>query len=218
VLDSLEELTARTRAFARFLPDIRAADGPGRDRASFGKDYAALLRNLASPVRQLADLRTSPPRAALTAASDCQHQLEREQRTCPITAMCAAPRNTSPGSPAKSSARSQNTKPPATTRRPITTSPPEPDLAANDPPPTAPAPFIYPHADHPSPDHAARKTQVNLMAYRTAVLQALSPRQDHPRADRDSGEGSAGVWRARTAGAGWMYLTGRCSGSAPGLC
>jgi hypothetical protein len=60
VLDSLEELTARTRAVARFLPDIRAADGPGRDRASFGKDYAALLRNLASPVRQLADLRTSP--------------------------------------------------------------------------------------------------------------------------------------------------------------
>ena len=82
VLDSLEELTARTRAVARFLPDIRAADRPGRDRASFGKDYAALLRNLASPVCQLADLRTSPPRAALTAASDCQHQLEREQRTC----------------------------------------------------------------------------------------------------------------------------------------
>jgi hypothetical protein len=82
VIDSLEELTARTRAVARFLPDIRAADRPGRDRASFGKDYAALLRNLASPIRQLADLRTSPPRAALTAASDCQHQLEREQRTC----------------------------------------------------------------------------------------------------------------------------------------
>ena len=82
VIDSLEEPTARTRAVARFLPDIRAADRPGRDRASFGKDYAALLRNLASPIRQLADLRTSPPRAALTAASDCQHQLEREQRTC----------------------------------------------------------------------------------------------------------------------------------------
>jgi uncharacterized membrane protein YccC len=78
VLDSLEELTARTRAVARSLPEIRAAGGPGQNQASFGQDYAVLLRDLAGPVRELADLRSSPPRAVLTAASDGQHQLERE--------------------------------------------------------------------------------------------------------------------------------------------
>lgn len=78
VLDSLEELTARTRAVARSLPDITAVDGPGRNRASFGEHYATMLRTLAGPVRQLADLRSSPSRAALTAARDCQHHLERE--------------------------------------------------------------------------------------------------------------------------------------------
>jgi hypothetical protein len=77
VLDSLEELTARTRAVARSLPDIRAADGPGQNRLCFGQDYAVILANLAGPVRQLADLRSSPPRTTLTAASDCQHQLEQ---------------------------------------------------------------------------------------------------------------------------------------------
>jgi len=71
VLDSLEELTARTRAVARSLPDITAVDGPGQNRASFGEHYATMLRTLAGPVRQLADLRSSPPRAALTAACDC---------------------------------------------------------------------------------------------------------------------------------------------------
>ena len=83
VLDSLEELTARTRAVARSLADIRAVDGSGQDRTSFGTDYAALLRDLAGPVRQLADLRSSPPRAALTAAHGCQHQLERETAQLP---------------------------------------------------------------------------------------------------------------------------------------
>jgi uncharacterized membrane protein YccC len=86
VLDSLEELTARTRAVARSLPDIAAADRPGeegadrtdQDQASFGENYAALLRSLADPVRQLADLRTSRPRATLAAARDCQRQLERQ--------------------------------------------------------------------------------------------------------------------------------------------
>jgi hypothetical protein len=38
VLDSLEELITRTRAVARSLPDITDVDGPGQDRASFGKD------------------------------------------------------------------------------------------------------------------------------------------------------------------------------------
>jgi uncharacterized membrane protein YccC len=83
VLDSLQELAARPRALARSLPDIRAVDGPSQDRASFGTEYAALLRDLAGPVRQLADLRSSPPRAALTAACGCQHQLERETAQLP---------------------------------------------------------------------------------------------------------------------------------------
>jgi hypothetical protein len=83
VLDSLEELTARTRAVARSVPDIGAADGGGQDLASFGQDYAVTLRNLAGPVRQLADLRSSLPGAALTAASDAQRQLERETARLP---------------------------------------------------------------------------------------------------------------------------------------
>jgi hypothetical protein len=83
VLDSLEELTARIRAVARSLPDIGAADGAGQNLASFGQDYAVTLRNLADPVRQLADLRSSLPGAALAAASDGQHQLEREAAQLP---------------------------------------------------------------------------------------------------------------------------------------
>jgi uncharacterized membrane protein YccC len=71
VLDSLEALTARTRAVARALPDIR-----GQDQASFGRDYAELLKSLADPVRQLADLRTSRPGTRLAAARDCQRHLE----------------------------------------------------------------------------------------------------------------------------------------------
>jgi uncharacterized membrane protein YccC len=93
VLDSLEELTARTRAVARSLPDIAAAGHPGGEGAdrtgqdqasagheqiSFGRDYAALLRSLADPVRQLADLRTARPQETLAAARDCQRQLEHQ--------------------------------------------------------------------------------------------------------------------------------------------
>ena len=55
----------------------------GPNLASFGQDYAVTLRNLAGPVRQLADLRSSLPGAALTAASDGQHQLEREAAQLP---------------------------------------------------------------------------------------------------------------------------------------
>jgi uncharacterized membrane protein YccC len=77
VLDSLEELTARTRAIARSLPEITAADHTGRDQAAFTKGYATMLQTLAGPVRQLADLRTSRPCATLTAARDRQYQLER---------------------------------------------------------------------------------------------------------------------------------------------
>jgi uncharacterized membrane protein YccC len=81
VLDSLEELTARTRAVARSLPDITATGVPKQD--SFSEDYATMLRDLASPVRQLADLRTSRPRAALTAASGGQRHLERQTAQLP---------------------------------------------------------------------------------------------------------------------------------------
>jgi uncharacterized membrane protein YccC len=80
VLDSLEELTARTRAIARSLPEIPA---PGQDQASFGTDYSVLLRILAGPVRQLADLRTPRPRTELSAAFDCQDHLERRAARLP---------------------------------------------------------------------------------------------------------------------------------------
>lgn len=79
VLDSLEELTARTRAIARVLLDAAAGDEPPGLPASFGESYAALLRALTGPVRQLADLRSAPPdRAELAGASGCQDHLERQ--------------------------------------------------------------------------------------------------------------------------------------------
>jgi len=83
VLDSLEDLTARTRALARSLPEIGDVTGPDQDRVLFGRDFAAMLRILAGLVRQLADLRSSLPRAALTTARDCQRQLERETAQLP---------------------------------------------------------------------------------------------------------------------------------------
>ena len=79
VLDSLEELTARTRAIARVLTDAAAADEPPSLPASFGESYAALLRTLTGPVRQLADMRSAPPdRDELAGASGCQDHLERQ--------------------------------------------------------------------------------------------------------------------------------------------
>jgi uncharacterized membrane protein YccC len=83
VLDSLDELTARTRAVARSLPNISAVDEPGHNQASFGEDYAAILESLAGPVRQLADMRSSRPRAALTAASRGQRRLEQQAGQLP---------------------------------------------------------------------------------------------------------------------------------------
>ena len=78
VLDSLEELTARTRAVARVLMDA-AGDEPLDFPASFGESYAAMLRMLTGPVRQLADLRSAPPdRDELAGASGCQDHLERQ--------------------------------------------------------------------------------------------------------------------------------------------
>jgi uncharacterized membrane protein YccC len=79
VLDSLEELTARTRAVARVLLDAAAADEPPSLPASFGENYAAMLRMLTGPVRQRADLRSAPPdRDELAGASRCQDRLERQ--------------------------------------------------------------------------------------------------------------------------------------------
>jgi Fusaric acid resistance protein-like len=79
VLDSLEELTARTRAIARVLLDAAAGDEPRGLPASFGESYAALLRMLTGPVRQLADMRSAPPdRDELAGASGCQDHLERQ--------------------------------------------------------------------------------------------------------------------------------------------
>jgi anaerobic glycerol-3-phosphate dehydrogenase len=79
VLDSLEELTARTRAVARVLLDAAAADESVSLPASFGESYAAMLRTLTGPVRQLSDLRSAPPdRDELAGASGCQDHLERQ--------------------------------------------------------------------------------------------------------------------------------------------
>jgi hypothetical protein len=49
---------------------------------SFGRDFAAMLRILAGLVRQLADLRSSLPRAALATAR-LPRQLERETAQLP---------------------------------------------------------------------------------------------------------------------------------------
>ena len=79
VLDSLEELTARTRAVARVLLDAAAEDEPPSLPAPFGESYAAMLRTLTGPVRQLADMRSAPPgRDELAGASGRQDHLERQ--------------------------------------------------------------------------------------------------------------------------------------------
>ena len=84
VLDSLEELTARTRSIARSLLDYPAQDGSPRIAASCADDYARMLRLLACAVRRLADLRSNPPSGQeLADASDCQHRLEAEATRLP---------------------------------------------------------------------------------------------------------------------------------------
>ena len=79
VLDSLEELTARTRAVARVLLEDAAEDEPISLPAPFGENYAAVLQALTDPVRQLADLRSAPPdRNELAGAAGCQDHLEHQ--------------------------------------------------------------------------------------------------------------------------------------------
>ncbi len=82
-LDTLEALTARTRAVARSLLDA-VQDGHSVISDSVLADYGRLLHILADPVRKLADQRTSPPSGSdLTAARNCQDHLERHAAGLP---------------------------------------------------------------------------------------------------------------------------------------
>jgi uncharacterized membrane protein YgaE (UPF0421/DUF939 family) len=84
VLDSLEELTARTRAIARSLAGTTAGRYSQPIPASFGEDYARFLQSLARAVRELADLRSAQPHGdTMTALAACQHHLEREAAQLP---------------------------------------------------------------------------------------------------------------------------------------
>jgi len=79
VLDSLEELTARTRAVARVLLDAATGDDPPSLPASFGQSYATMLHALTGPVRQLADMRTAQAdHGELAGACGRQDHLERQ--------------------------------------------------------------------------------------------------------------------------------------------
>jgi uncharacterized membrane protein YccC len=75
VIDALDVLTARTRAVARSLLDGPERTDPAPFPAAFGQQYARVLRALAEPVSQLADLRTPRPAHELTEARDHQRQL-----------------------------------------------------------------------------------------------------------------------------------------------
>lgn len=76
VIDALDVLTARTRAAARSLLDGPERADPKPFPPSFGRQYAEVLRALADPVCQLADLRAPWPEHQLTDARDRQRQLE----------------------------------------------------------------------------------------------------------------------------------------------
>lgn len=83
VVDSLEELTARTRAIARSLLDYPAGDGP-RMAASFAGEYGRMLRLLARAVRQVADMRGRPPSCAEDVdVAGCQRRLENQAAKLP---------------------------------------------------------------------------------------------------------------------------------------
>jgi uncharacterized membrane protein YccC len=76
ILDLLDVLTARTRAVARSMLDVVAED---LIPASFGEEYARLLRLLADGVREVADqARPSPSGQELAALSESQQRVEHE--------------------------------------------------------------------------------------------------------------------------------------------
>jgi uncharacterized membrane protein YccC len=76
ILDFLDMLTTRTRAVARPMLEVAAED---LIPASFGEEYAGLLRTLADAVRELADHgRPSPSDRELTALSESQRRVEHE--------------------------------------------------------------------------------------------------------------------------------------------
>jgi hypothetical protein len=76
VIDALDVLTARTRAVARSLLDGPDRADPAPFPPSFGQQYAQVLRALADPVCQLADLRSPRPEHELAGACDRQRRLE----------------------------------------------------------------------------------------------------------------------------------------------
>jgi hypothetical protein len=81
VIDALDVLTARTRAIARSLLDGPERADPAPFPSAFGQLYGQVLRALADPVCQVADLRSPRPGDELTEARDWQRQLERCTRT-----------------------------------------------------------------------------------------------------------------------------------------
>jgi uncharacterized membrane protein YccC len=83
VIDALDVLTARTRAVARWLLDGPDRAVPPAFPSAFGEQYAQVLRALADPVGQLADLRSPRPEHDLTEARDRQRQLERGTEQLP---------------------------------------------------------------------------------------------------------------------------------------
>jgi uncharacterized membrane protein YccC len=85
VLDSLEELTAQTRAIAWSLLNYPAVGRPGGIAASFAANYGRMLHLLAPAVRQLADMRgRRPPQGEeRTEAADCQRSLENQAAQLP---------------------------------------------------------------------------------------------------------------------------------------
>ena len=100
VVDSLEELTARTRAIALSLLDYPAGDGQPRMAASFAGEYGGMLRLLARAVRQVADMRGRPPHC--DEARQMLRGVSAASRTrppgCRVTAKSEAPPSASPGS------------------------------------------------------------------------------------------------------------------------
>ena len=95
-------------------------DGRGQRRAagppaSFGESYAAMLRTLTGPVRQLADLRSAPPdRDELAGASGCQDHLERQAGQIAGSTGTATPPGAWPTSADSSLVNSPENRPTAT--------------------------------------------------------------------------------------------------------